>query len=167
MMTITHKSLLALAMGLLISGYAGLVSAAPAKKPLLNKNQFSIGAGVSINSIDRPFGADDDETGFQLFGAYNLAGVNLMENVDTSIEFGYMDYGFFNADGVWVTFVVDGKITGELGWLARLGLDLGDDDGIMLGAGVGYSLSKKLDARLEYVVRDTIDSVQLNFVFAL
>lgn len=167
MMTITHKTLVALAMGLLIPAYAGIVSAAaPANKPLLNKNHFSIGAGVSSNSIDAPFSIDD-ETGFQFFGAYNLAGVNLMQDVATSIEFGYMDYGFVDADGVWVTAVINGKFSGDFGWLARLGLDLGDDDGIMLGAGVDYSISKKLDTRLEYVVRDTIDSLQLNFVFAL
>ncbi len=138
-----------------------------ASKPLLDKNMFAIGAGIANNSVS---GADD-ETGFQFFAAYDLTQVNLMEGVNTSIEFGYMDYGDFpgpDADGgLWVTGVVDGNLTGQLDWLARLGLDFGDDDGFMFGAGVGYNFNVKNQLRLEYVVRDNIDSLQLNYVHHL
>ena len=138
-------------------------------KPLLEKNKFSIGVGVANNSIDLPFGGDVDETGFQFFGAYDLNQVNLMQGVNTSLEFGYMDYGFDggNSGGIWVNGVVDGNISGKLGWLARIGLDLGDDDGLMFGAGVGVGLNDRMKLRFEYVVRDNIDSLQLNFVHHL
>lgn len=170
MINFIQKSLATLAFGSLLAVYTGMASAAaPSSKPLLNKNKFSIGAGVSINSVDAPPPFDDDETGFQFFGAYDLSAVNLMDGVDTSIEFGYMDYGFdgVDNDGIWATAVVDGTISGQLGWLARLGFDFGDDSGIMLGAGISYSLSKQLDTRLEYVVRDEVDSIQLNFIYSM
>lgn len=170
MISIKHKMSVVLVTSSIVAGYSGMVSAAEAKKPLLNKSKFSIGAGISSNSVDvpAPFSVDD-ETGFQFFGAYDLSAINLMDGVGTAIEFGYMDYGFdgVDNDGIWATFVVDGAISGDFGWLARLGLDFGDDSGIMIGAGVSYSLSKKLDTRLEYVVRDEVDSIQLNFIYGL
>ncbi|HEY9051503.1 MAG TPA: outer membrane beta-barrel protein [Gammaproteobacteria bacterium] len=141
-------------------------------KPLLEKNQFSIGLGIANNSIDLPpaFGGDQDETGFQFFAAYDLNKVNLMDGVNTSLELGYMDYGDFgggNSGGIWVNGVVDGTLSGKLGWLARVGLDLGDDDGLMLGAGLGVGLNDRMKLRFEYVVRDNIDSLQLNFIHRL
>ena len=152
----------------LMSMLSGPLMAAEANKskPLLDKSKIAIGVGLANNSVS---GADD-ETGFQFFAAYDLDQVNLMDNVNTSIEFGYMDYGDFpggNSGGLWVTGVVDGNLTGKLDWLGRLGLDLGDDDGFMFGAGVGYNLNEKMQLRGEYVVRDNIDSLQLNFYYHL
>ena len=134
--------------------------------PLLDKKKFSIGAGLSSNSISGPV---SDELGYQFFGAYNLSQVNLMKGVNSSVEFGYMDYGFSGSDssGIWATYVVDGNIGGNWGWLGRLGLDFGDDNGLMLGVGVGYSVNSKMDLRGEYVIRDEIDSLQFNIIYNL
>lgn len=147
------------------------MAAEQGRKPLLNRGSFSIGAGIANNEIDLPnfLGGDQDETGFQFFGAYRLDQVNLMEGVNTSIEAGYMDYGFDggNSGGVWATGVVDGAISGNLGWLGRLGLDFGDDDGFMLGAGLSLDVGSKAELRGEYVIRDNIDSLQLNLVYRL
>jgi hypothetical protein len=49
--------------------------------------------------------------------------------------------------------------------IGRLGLDFGDDDGLMAGIGVGLLLTKNFKLRLEFVQRDKVDSVQFNFVF--
>jgi len=134
-------------------------------KPLLDRGKFSIGAGISNNSVSGPI---DDELGYQIFGAYDLSMVNLMEGVYSSVEFGVMDYGFSNdSTGIWGTYVIDGDIGGGFGWLARLGLDIGDDNGLMLGAGAGYEINKQIDIRLEYVVRDEVDSLQFNVLFRL
>jgi len=139
--------------------------AAQEGQPLLDKSKFSIGLGVSSNSLSGPIG---DEIGFQFFGAYDLSQINLMEGVHSSVEFGVMDYGFnSNSTGIWGTYVVDGKLSGGFGWLARLGLDLGDDSGLMVGAGAGYQINKKMDIRLEYVIRDEVDSLQFNFLYRL
>jgi len=154
---------------LLIAMLAAGTAQAEGQGPLLDRNKFSIGAGIANNSVDTRW-ANEDETGFQFFGAYDLTRVNLMSGVDTSFEFGYMDYGFSGHDddgGIWVNAVVDGAIRDGLGWLARLGLDLGDDSGLMLGAGIGIKLDPKLQLRFEYVIRDDIDSLQMNFIYHL
>lgn len=137
-----------------------LMAAEKAKsKPVLDKQQFSIGAGITDNSVG-PF----DDTGFQFFAGYDLSRVNLMEGVNTGLEFGYIDYGFDSGDGdgIWATAVVDGSIKGQLGWLARAGIDFGDDSGLMIGAGISLGLNNKTALRLEYVIRDDVDSLQLN-----
>lgn len=157
----------ALTSSLLIAALAAGTAQAQGQGPLLDKNKFSIGAGLASNSVDAP--GSDNETGFQFFGAYDLSNVNLMNGVDTSLEFGYMDYGFSGRDdgGLWVNGVIDGAIRPNFGWLARLGLDLGDDSGLMLGAGIGFKLDPRLQLRFEYVIRDDIDSLQVNFIYHL
>ena len=130
------------------------------RQPLLDKQKFSIGAGISRNSV-----GPHDDTGFQFFAGYDFDRVNLMEGVNTGIEFGYIDYGFSKGnddDGLWGTLVLDGAIKGRLGWLARAGLDVGDDKGLMIGAGLGLNLGNKTSLRFEYIIRDDVDSIQLN-----
>jgi len=51
--------------------------------------------------------------------------------------------------------------------VARAGLDIGDDDGFMFGAGLGFNLNPKMELRGEYVMRDTVDSLQVNFVMRM
>lgn len=142
----------------------GAVQAAPGAQPVLDKNKFAIGAGIGFNSVSGPV---DDEVGVQFFAAYKLSQLNLMDGVASSVEAGYMDYGFDgpDGDGVWATFVVDGDINGQLSWLGRLGFDFGDDSGLMVGAGLGLDLGKQLEIRGEYVIRDEIDSLQFNLVY--
>lgn len=136
--------------------------------PLLNKSKMSIGAGLSRNSVDA-LGYSDSEIGFQFFAAYDLDQVNLIEGARSSVELGYMDYGFSRGDagGLWTTYVLDGAIRENLAWLARLGLDLGDDSGLMFGAGLGFRVNAATQLRLEYVIRDDIDSLQFNFIYHL
>ena len=155
-----HNYLTALSFALLSGLYVTPVFADDSE-PLLDKNLFSIGAGVSSNSVGR-----DDEIGFQFFAAYDLNQINVMEGVRSSAEFGFMDYGFSrDSTGIWGTYVVDGIISEKFGWLARFGLDIGDDSGLMIGAGVSYATSSKMELRGEYVVRDDVDSLQFNVLY--
>ena len=134
-------------------------------KPLLDRNQFSIGVGISDNEVSSP---DEDDTGFQFFGAYDLVQVNLMEGVNSSVEFGFVDFGFDEDDsGIWASYVIDGTISGRLGWLAQAGFDIGDDSGLLFGAGLKFMLNDKSDLRFEYVMRDEVDSLQINFLYHL
>jgi len=138
---------------------------AQSNKPILERSRLSIGAGISSNDISKP---NEDGTGFQFFGAYDLTQVNLAEGVDSSLEFGFMDFGLDAEDtGIWGSYVIDGIFSGGFGWLAQAGLDIGDDSGIMVGAGLKFVLDKKSDLRLEYVSRDDVDSMQLNFLYHL
>jgi hypothetical protein len=134
-------------------------------KPLLERSQFSIGVGISNNEISSSSSSD---TGFQFFAAYDLDQINLMEGVDSSVEFGFMDFGFDEDDtGIWASYVVDGTISGRLGWLAQAGFDIGDDSGLLFGAGLMFMVNDKSDLRFEYVKRDEVDSLQINFLYHL
>jgi len=158
-----HKYLAVLSFVLLFSGHAKSIFA-DENGPLLDKSMFSIGAGISDNSVS----GSSDETGFQFFAAYDLNQVNLMEGVKSSVEFGFMDYGFSSdSTGIWATYVAAGTIKEEFGWLARLGLDIGDDSGLMIGAGLRYTTNENMEFRGEYVVRDEVDSLQFNFLYHL
>lgn len=154
------KKLLALIFIMLLP--TQLMAEPGAGKPLLDKQKFSVGAGISRNSVG-PL----DETGFQFFAGYDLDKVNLIEGAFTSIEIGYMDYGFSAVDtsGLWANVVIDGDIDEKFAWLARAGFDFGDDSGLMFGAGLGLNLNEKAVLRLEYVIRDDIDSIQFNLLY--
>jgi len=58
-----------------------------------------------------------------------------------------------------------GEIADRTRLPGRLGLGIGDDDGLMYGVGPGHDLTEKVAIRGEYVLRDEVDSLQLNFVF--
>ena len=154
------------AAGLFLIASLMLVQPATAQNdPVLDRNLFSIGFGISNNEVSN---RRDDETGFQLIVGYDLTGVNLMEGVNSSAEFGFMDFGFPRDDtGIWGSFVVDGGLGESFGWLAQIGIDIGDDSGLLVGAGLKFMLNEQSDLRLEYVVRDDVDSLQLNFMHHL
>ena len=159
----THIYLAALSFILLSSNYVTPVFA-DENEPLLNKSLFSIGVGISDNSVSR----SSDETGFQFFAAYELNQYNLMEGVKSSVEIGFIDYGFSrDSTGIWATYVAAGPLSEKFGWLGRLGLDIGDDSGLMVGAGVSYTTNENMEFRGEYVVRDEVDSLQFNFIYHL
>ncbi len=163
-MPILKKFQIILSLSLLTGAFFTPASGAE-NEPLLNRSLFSIGVGISDNSVSSP---SDDDTGLQFFGAYDLNQINLMEGVKSSIEFGFIDFGFSKDDtGIWGSYVVSGTISGQFGWLAQLGFDIGDDSGLMIGAGLSYALNEKLDLRGEYVVRDEVDSLQFNLLYHL
>lgn len=135
-----------------------------------NTKQIYFGAGVGFNSIDNNNNFnnnDSDAVGFQLFAGLPLA-VD-MDSAALAVEVGYMDTGNFDnggsANGIWSTAVASLPLNNNLKLLGRLGYDFGDDDGLMAGAGVGFALASKVDMRIEYVIRDHIDSLQANLVF--
>ncbi|HKJ50800.1 MAG TPA: hypothetical protein VKB27_04830 [Gammaproteobacteria bacterium] len=131
----------------------------------MERNRLSIGAGISSNDVNNP---NDDGTGFQFIAAYDLTQVNLAEGVDSSVEIGFMDFGLDGDDtGIWGSYVIDGDFSGGFGWLAQAGLDIGDDSGLLFGAGLKFTLDKQSDLRLEYVSRDDVDSLQVNFLYHL
>ena len=159
------KNVTSVASALLVSGILLSDSFAAESEPLLDRSMFSIGVGFSDNEISNP---DEDDTGIQFFAAYDLNHINLMEGVNSAVEFGFMDFGFSEDDtGLWASYVIDGTVSGRFGWLAQLGVDFGDDSGLLAGAGGKYSLNEKTDFRIEYVVRDEVDSLQFNLLYHL
>lgn len=143
----------------------------------VNAKPFYLGAGVGFNNINNSFNNnnnfnnnnDSDAVGFQIFAGLPLA-VNI-GSASLAVEVGYMDSGKFdnggNANGLWSTAVVKLPLNNNINLLGRLGYDFGDDDGLMAGVGIGFPIASKTALRIEYVVRDNIDSLQANFVFNL
>jgi opacity protein-like surface antigen len=155
------KKIRVMAIGLI--GMA-LSSVAVAQSSVTNKLFF--GGGVSSNEVS----GSDSAVGWQIFGGYVFGEVAPKLFIDG--EVGYMDTGTMKrsggdvkANGLWASGVVRYMVAPNVELLGRLGLDFGDDDGLLAGIGVGFHLSKNAKLRLEYVQRDKVDSVQFNFVY--
>lgn len=145
---------------------AGLSSVASAQK--FDNRRLFFGGGFAQNSVSN----FDNATGFQIFGGYNFPELARKFSVDA--EAGYMDTGNFKRTaptaekkdkGVWGSGVARYMVAPQVELLGRLGYDFGDDSGVMYGIGAGYIVNKNLKLRLEYVMRDTVDSLQFNVVF--
>ena len=143
---------------------AGLSSVASAQG--FDNRRLFFGGGLAQNSVSN----FDNATGFQIFGGYNFPELARKFSVDA--EAGYMDTGKFKrgavetkAKGLWGSGVARYMVAPQVELLGRLGYDFGDDNGLMYGIGAGYIVNKNLKLRLEYVIRDTVDSRQFNVVF--
>ena len=169
------RKLTVLVMAMLLTGY---VQAA-------NKNDIYFGGGLGLNSLS---GIDfSDGMGFQFFAGYDLP--VKMGKGKLSLEAGYMDTGKMEqsvttvspvfpfpvitvtgeakATGLWGNAVFSLPLQDKLNLVLRAGLDIGDDDGIMIGGGLGFKLNSKMEVRGEYVIRDHVDSLQVNFVMRM
>lgn len=141
-------------------------------------SDFYVGGGLSNNDVS----GWDDATGYQVFVGYTLdKWLNFgLQDLSFSAELGYMDSGDFDrrfcwpagcftqetsADGFWTSAVATYSVTPQFKLIGRLGVDFGDDDGALLGAGVGYRFTNAFELRGEYVIRDEIDSMQVNLVY--
>ncbi|TMG74637.1 MAG: porin family protein [Betaproteobacteria bacterium] len=151
----------------------GLSSVASAQR-FDTKNLF-FGGGLSQNKLE----GSKSGTGYQFFGGYAFGQVAPQIRVDA--ELGYMDSGNVEkcqtfpilgsvcgsgkAKGLWANGVARYRVAPQIDLIGRAGLDFGDDDGFMFGVGGGYLLNRNSQLRLEYVVRQNINSLQFNFVY--
>jgi len=129
------------------------------------------GAGLSVNTVS----GSDDGAGFQIFSGYNFPAI--APNLYVDAEAGYMDTGKLErrgctttfcdakANGLWANGVVRYLVMRNVELIGRVGLDFGDDDGLMIGIGAGYIVNKNAKVRLEFVKRDDVTSVQFNVIF--
>lgn len=152
---------------------AGMATSVSAQNLEFDPANFYAGGGLSINSVS----GFDDAIGPNLFAGYNMGEIFGVENLDLMIEAGYMDSGEFEtnnffgqtvtseASGVWTTGVVRYNLNDMWSFFGRLGLDLGDDDGVMIGGGAEFHLNETFSLRGELVERDNISSIQGNFVW--
>ena len=143
------------------------------------------GAGLSQNRITGSMsgvGKSGAALGVQAFAGYQFAEVIPKLHIDG--EVGYLDSGDMKTDvtacgpivgcvtttvktrakGPWVTGVVRYMISPNILAIGRAGHDFGDDNGFMFGAGIGFILTRKLTARLEFVERQNTQSLQANAV---
>lgn len=138
-----------------------------------DQSKLYAGGSLTNNVVDSPFGGGSASAiGFAGFAGYELD--NNFGDVTTSIEAGYSTtddfYSGFDSDisGLWVAGVVQktlDEINPQLFAIARLGLDLGDDDGLLMGAGAGFQLNEQLDLRAEFINKDASSVYQVSAVF--
>ena len=150
----------------MVIGLIGMALSSVAVAQGLDTRNLFFGAGLSSNDVS----GSDSATGYQIFGGYGFGEVT--KNVFIDAEVGYMDTGNMTksggnvkANGLWASGVGRIMVAPSVELIGRLGLDFGDDDGLLAGIGVGFLLTKNVKLRLEYVQRDNVDSVQFNFVF--
>lgn len=145
--------------------------------PAFAQNVY-LGGGLSSNEIN----GSDEGTGWQVFAGFPLTGIRA-EPFQFAIEAGYMETGEMEtrtnvpllgtvtteteAKGLWATGVASYPLASYVDLLGRIGLDFGDDDGLMVGVGLGFTVSREIQVRGEYVERDNVDSLQLNLVYYL
>ena len=140
----------------------------------LQTSSFYIGGGLGFNAY-----GGGRSTGYQFLGGYEFAG-KLNGDISSAIELGYMDTGTFEsknlntgstatsnqeAKGVWLNYVGSYPMSNRVEGLWRVGIDFGDDDGIMAGAGIGYNFNRHWALRSEYVVREAVNSFQFNLLY--
>ncbi len=149
---------------------AAMVFSSAAAAQSFDLRRLFFGGGLSVNTVP----GSDDGAGFQVFGGYNFPAI--ASNLYVDAEAGYMDTGKLevrcaqavcdaNAKGLWANGVLRYLVTPSVELIGRVGVDLGDDDGLMIGIGAGYIVGTRLKVRLELVQRDDVSSVQFNVVF--
>jgi hypothetical protein len=140
----------------------------------IQTSNFYVGGGLGFNAY-----GGGRSTGIQFFGGYEFD-FRLNGDISTAIELGYMETGKFDykdlnngatsgtnqeADGVWLNVVETFPIGNKVDGIVRLGLDFGDDDGLMAGTGLAYNFNRQWSLRTEYVVREAVNSLQFNLLF--
>jgi hypothetical protein len=138
---------------------------------VIDANKFHLGIGLAIDRLH-----DDTSAGFQILAGYPLEQLQSGE-ATSSVEAGFIDLGSFKQGdrqfsmaGLWVSYLLQLPLPlQQTGWqgLLRLGIDFGDDDGLLFGAGIDYSLDPRLSLRGEYIVRDQVKSLQINAVWRM
>jgi len=144
--------------------------------------KYYLGGGLGINSSTNY----SETNGYQFFGGFCTDFNFKSPKSKTSIELGYMSSGDFSRDytvipnnpnrssytatetasysGMWVSGVAEYKFRPELHLLARIGYDMGDDNGAFIGAGIGFNLSRWAQIRAEMISKSEVDSMQLNWI---
>jgi predicted porin len=138
---------------------APLLVGSAGAEPLFKQERFYFGAGFGNTKVS---GQVDNKTTIQGFAGYRMI---TQERWGLSLELGYQDTSDLPHDGGWLTPVLGYHVTDQVELLLRGGGEVGDDDGALWGAGVGYRLERNMDVRLEYVERTLLRGVQLNVVF--
>lgn len=148
----------------------------PLRRPAysaLDTRRIYYGAGLSMNTLA------NTELGY---GAQVLTGYDTglaVGRMALDVELGYLNTGNMKFDkqvgsriatrasGVWLSGVARAPVI--TGWeaLARLGGDFGDDAGLLLGIGAGVEVTRDVKLRIEYVLRENIDALQLNVIYRL
>ncbi len=144
------------------------------------KKPYYIGVGLTSSTPD-----DDNNfkqaSGFQIYGGYKLE-QKIADMIDITIEAGFHDTGdydgkvkivngnivrdeSYNSAGVWAAGVFSYAITDSFDVQGTLGLDLGDDDGVLFGGGVVYHFNDRINLNWALINRSESQSSQINVTY--
>jgi hypothetical protein len=153
----------------IVSLFVLMALAATAQAEGFDVKRLYAGGGFGFNSLSG-FGSAQ---GFQFFGGYDFP-FKINDDISTALEIGYTDSGNFDrytsasrvdaAKGLWVSAVESAPLSNKTDMLVRLGVDFGDDDGLMLGTGLQYKFDTKVAFRMEYVARQNVNGLQANLL---
>lgn len=147
---------------------------APLRRPspfALDTRRIYYGAGLSMNTLaNTRWGA-----GAQVLTGYDTG--LAVGRMALDAELGYLNTGNMKFDthadsrvatraaGVWLSGVA--RVPVSHGWeaLGRLGGDFGDDAGLLLGFGAALESTRDVKLRVEYVLRENIDALQVNVIY--
>lgn len=147
---------------------------APLRRPsntALDTRRLYYGTGLSVNTlVNTRWGV-----GAQVLTGYDTG--LAVGRMALDVELGYLNTGNMKFDtqigsrvatraaGVWLSSVA--RVLVRHGWeaLGRLGGDFGDDAGLLLGVGAAVELTGEVKLRVEYVLRENIDALQLNVIY--
>lgn len=127
---------------------------------------YSVGGGISHNSVS----GGGSAFGWQIQGGYDFGPV--LGDARVLAEVGFMNTGSFgsgpgggSASGLWASGLAALPLVDYWSLLGRVGMDFGDDDGLLVGVGAEYRAMPDLDLRGEFVTRNNIDSLQFNVIY--
>ncbi len=160
---------LTLSTGLLAACLAQPLLADSANQP---SSPWQAGLNLGQHVFDSPFGSDNrSAAGLGFFVGYQFdSGI---QDVYSSIEVGYTQtddfYRHRNTDikSLWVAAVLQKRLpelNPNFAVLGRFGLDLGDDDGLLMGVGVAMQHQTNLATRAEFINKDATKVYQLSVV---
>lgn len=144
----------------------------------LKPDAFSVGnmyfgGGLNYNSYSEK-GLSDKAVGYQFLVGYDIG--MRVDQLKLLLEVGYLNTGEFEdtilgipvketVKGGWGAAVVSYGFSSKFDVLGRVGYASGDESGPIFGMGAGYWFTKNLALRGEVVVRDDVDSFQINVLF--
>ncbi len=137
-----------------------------------HKENIYVGAGLGSYSLDYW----DNGVGYQVFAGYNLdfelsTGTEFLDKLAFAVEAGYTSssYKYYSAEldvaGLWGAAVASYPINENFKVGATLGLDLGDDSGLLFGFNSTYKINEQFDIRTDYVIRDLTDGLTINVIY--
>lgn len=165
------KKIISVGLFSFIASHAAVADSIEKDKVQLAQGLYA-GAGVSYNDLD--FGSvvsgADNESALGVQGFVGIPVSTAIKGIDAFAELGFFRTNNFKfgdrkerVTGVSGSVVlqrdlieVDPKLYG----LARVGIEFGDDDGVLMGVGAGYRILPNVEMRAEFVNKDLITSYQ-------
>ena len=127
--------------------------------------KFYLGVGFGSAAIDQ---VDEYPNVLQYFVGYPLlhsVGSGGIERFRLALEGGYTTVSDYEQDSYWVAPLLSYGFNSELNGLLRLGVEMGDSQGVVGAVGVTYMPAPVFGVRLELVEREASSLTMVNLIY--